>query len=259
MPKSKHRRKGKTRQKARKITKNRPIVRKSKGSHTDIFITEHPFNGLPPDALRGALIEVGKKAQEEYPKLKAKLEQLFNRFEPLHVLSVIASYTMFGELDENNEVTGGPSATGLDQAHIELSQAIFLRRRLNINEREICKSHDFAEIFTLLKEFGEAYTMSRFVQMEQTQDDEEKGYLELAERLRVHTQFVRNWGHYQDVISLLNEIYTPLDEIYTDNIGLSSSNIIELFVFMLQSIEDRWNVILTSLKYVFSGSMSISI
>lgn len=254
MPKSKHRRKGKPRRRSTQSTTSQEPFRRAPVSSSGLFMAEHPFNELPRDELLEALIETGKEAQKKYPALRTETEEILRKYDPLHVLGTLAVYTLFAGLDESAEVSAEINATGLLQAHVELAQAIMLRNNFDELETAICLPQDFSEIFSRLRELSDSFTHSRLTQIERAKTEEEKGYLQLSERLRAHTQFVRNWGHYQEVIDLLAELYSTLDRQFEEITQLSATNFIELFKYMLATVEERWNSIFQNLSYVFSAS-----
>lgn len=253
MPKSKHRRKGKLRSKKLILQKNSNSANMEE-NNSEVFLTKHPLSEIPHGEVKEALINAGKEAQEKFMGFEERVESLISRFDPFLILSVVSTFVLFSTLDNDGNPSGSINSMGLQQAHVELLQALILRLEFNPMNFETLLPQNTQDIFELLKELEETFTLSRFSQLETAEGDTDLGYLEFTERLRLHTQYVRNWGHYKEVVELLREIYSPLDAVYVKNTGLSPSEIINLFEHMMALIEDRYQSIFSALKRIFSCS-----
>jgi len=252
MPKSKHRRKGKVRNKKILKTPPKPKPKIRKEKDIGLYISEHPFNEVPKSELREAFLKIGKQAESDFEQEKKTIKDFFSQFFPEQVLSVMAMYSLFSLKDENNNLVGSFSATGLQQAHVELSQAIFLSIPIDKFEPKVATPQDFTNIFDRVEFLVDAYTESGFIRLEKANTKEEKYYLHFSEQLRLHTQFVRNWGHFDDVEEILNELYSPLDKTYEESFALKASDIIRIFKFMLEQVENRSSEIMVKLQLIFS-------
>ena len=57
---------------------------------------------------------------------------------------------------------------------------------------------------------------------------EEQAVISLQERLRLHTQAVRSWGSYSQVIRVSTELYAPMDDAIRAKLGFSASELITM-------------------------------
>jgi hypothetical protein len=76
---------------------------------------------------------------------------------------------------------------------------------------------------------------------------EDKAVREIQELIRGHSQSVRNWGYFSQVNMISKELYSYFDPMLTQSIGVSATNIIDTFLFMIDSFEEslteRWNAL----------------
>ncbi len=57
--------------------------------------------------------------------------------------------------------------------------------------------------------------------------------------MRLHTQFVRNWGYYGDVVSICGELYAPLDDELRRLHGFAASELLATAAWLVRSLEEK--------------------
>lgn len=219
---------------------------RSKTSRGPVFLrTENPFRDIPDDVLARGLLEAGRSYEQEFEESLAKLADLIRSVDPLHLLSVLAVYGLFAGMTETGKIQRKKEPeTAVQQAHVELAQAV----ALTIPDDQLCDApaipDKVQEIWDLLIALGKAFHLKRLVQRQHARTEEQKGVLQLQEQLRLHTQFVRNWGYFKRVVAITRRLYAPLDSLYQESVGLGATQLIRLFEYLVNrsetAINERW-------------------
>jgi hypothetical protein len=105
--------------------------------------------------------------------------------------------------------------------------------------------------FDTINELANAFLFRRFKEMERERDEQARAVLLLQERLRVHTQAVRNWGSYSQVIRISAELYAPLDDLFREALGFSASDLISTGRNLVDLLEERSTARFRWLRRVF--------
>lgn len=241
MPKSKHRKK--------KLKKTAP----SKGRKDDIVFTKHPFSNIPRDVLLKGLVEVGQKNTDDFPTKLENVESILTSIDPILTIAMLTTYGLMGTVDKKGNVNSFKGEK-FNQSHVELIQALALR----IAPDNL--SHDFPlpdktqELFDILESLAESYHLRRLSELGQNISDDEKGIKLIQEELRLHTQVVRNWGYLSKVISITKRLCEPIDQVFINKIGLSATELIDFFYFLIRRIELQINNHLKKLSATFKAS-----
>ena len=117
MPRSKHRRKGKSRKNRGEQSGNQRAV-KNENTSSDVYLAEHPFNDLDNADIRSLLIQSAREAEKTYPQHRARLESLIGLHDPIHMLSVLAVEVTFGSVSSSGDVKSPENSMGLLQSHV---------------------------------------------------------------------------------------------------------------------------------------------
>ncbi len=110
---------------------------------------------------------------------------------------MLATYGLMGGVDNHGHVSSGYKGEKFNQSHVELAQALCLRVPFAKCSREFPSPDTIQQLFDLLPEVGKAYSMRRFVQLQEERSDENKAVMLIQEELRLHTQAVRSQTGYQ--------------------------------------------------------------
>lgn len=215
-----------------------------------VFV-KHPFSSLPREALLKGLIEIGKTQQDEFPKKLATFESVLRSCDPLLTISQLATYGLFGSVDDSGHVRASYKGEAFSQSHVELVQALYLRIPPTECSREFPTPDTIQQLFDLLPDLGEAYHLRRFVQLQEERSDENKAALVIQEELRLHTQIVRNWGYLSRVAGIVKRLCTPIDDVFREAVGMRATSLIDMFTHLIRRHERLLNRRLATLRPAF--------
>lgn len=238
------------------ISKRRPkkSLRKKRSRsdpHEMVFI-EHPFSSLSREDFRKALIEAGKNKVIEFPRLIEEMDGIFRSSDPLRTIAILATYGLTGTVSNNGEMTLGYKGEAFNQSHVELAQALCLQ----IPEGDFSKASTspdaIQQLFDLLPDISHAFSAKRLIELENERSEEDQAILSIQEELRLHTQMVRNWGFLSRVRDLVKRLCTPIDDLFVRTAGISASNLIDVFTYLLQRNESFLNNRIEQLSLVLT-------
>jgi hypothetical protein len=212
-------------------------------------LVEHPFSRMDPEALKAALAAVADRKIDEFPKLVDVVLQLFREKYPPHILSVVAGYSLLAGVSQHG--VGSRLSSKVEQHHVEVLQALALMLREEEWGQPPAAPGDMQKAFDTIEQLADAFSFRRFKAMEREHDEQARAVLLLQERLRLHTQSVRNWGSYSQVIRISTELYAPLDDLLRDKLGFSASELISTGRSLVDLLEARSNVRFRWLRRVF--------
>lgn len=237
---------------SRKSAKTRSLRSHDKSSSKNplkadgLVLTEHPFAGIPEDVMRDVVSRMGETATANFPKLIEQLRESARHQIPTYFLGSMAWPAMFAGSNAKGETirTKGWKKK-LEQYHIELAQAVFLTIPAKEYEDVSCHPSALQELSNNLFDISEAYRERRFSTLKNVgkseRDDEERALLLLQERVRLHTQGVRNWAYYSQALKILKELYEPVDKHCIRITGIACTDFIKIFSSMLSRVEDGVN------------------
>jgi len=216
-------------------------------------LMRHPFSGIEPEVLREALVGIGAKKTEEFPEMLSRVLDVLRSKYPPHILAILACWGLHAGISDEG-VSEKKLTPNLDQHHVELLQALILTLPSEHWGIEPALPEDIQNVLDALKGLSDAFHQSRYKHLEREQDPQAHMALVLQESLRLHTQFVRNWAFYREVIAISIELYAPLDEQFRKELGYSVSDLITLASYMVSTLEDRRNERIRLLQRIFRSS-----
>ncbi|MCL7714070.1 hypothetical protein [Stenotrophomonas mori] len=231
---------------SRQKGKKRPSPPENKGFH----VFEHPYSKIDKDVLREILLTKGRESGERFPKLLESIAGRFHRWHPLHIIATIASYGLQVGVTDKGASSDG-MLKDMQQHHIEMLQALALTLPYAEWGDAPAPPQVIQEVIDETKEFTEAFRNRRLVAIEEGRDDQQRVVLALQERLREHTQVVRNWGHFSAVVRISKELYCALDQDLLDHFGFSASDLIDVSNALLTAYQARANARFTLLREIF--------
>jgi len=223
MPKSRKRKKARARQ---------AKVKNSESIDSQSVFQRLFTEDFDRDTFRDHLVAEAKKAKQELPIKLESLIAAIHSVEPLYFLSNV-SWICITNFGEENYPSGWTPPL---QSHVEFAQAICLSSSHN-TEKKFSSPHHIQECLESLKEYFELVQTSRFSQLSEAKSEEDRAQLVLRERLRLHTELVRNWGYPEHVKSILRNIYSQLNNEFEKTIGLNADQLITLFDHLVSRIE----------------------
>jgi len=219
--------------------------RKARRSHdiqkfAGVYLARHPFNVLDKAKLRDALSKIGKDAVERFDTLVADVQRILDSVDALQAIACLATYGLTATLGKDG--TSGKTYKGdkFTQAHVELCIALALRTSLGKRGTATADAETVQKLFDLLPQISKTFSDKRLVQLSSLKTDEERSVAMLQEHLRVHTQAVRNWGYFDEVVGTVGRLISPLDGLWQRTFGLSGSWIVRFFRDRVKHMEDRF-------------------
>lgn len=209
------------------------------------FLVSHPLQGVDLDVRRRCVAAVVDAATARFHEHLNRLVALAGDVSPLHVLAILASYSLMSSVDEAAKGDKGLSRTGrVQQGHVEYMQALLLRHAWV--RRDPPTPDVMQEIFDLLPALFEAYGEMRVPSSAEGSGDRAGGVEQMAaeavqEFLRSHTAVVRNWGYFTAVKRIAGEVFGIADAEFQAVYGLTLTQVVLLFEHLVRRLEDRVN------------------
>ncbi|ODA22222.1 hypothetical protein [Photobacterium damselae] len=237
---SKLRRDDKRKKAKKKANKNtNSIVQKSDTVSMPLMTQfNNPFYGLSDEERKEALSNIGKKSKEIVIESLEFFEDILRKYDAITLISNIAYYGLTVAVS-NSGVSSKESTSGVQQAHVELLQAILLK----IPEDEVglypITPDVVQSVIDKLQEVSQAFAFSRMSDCSIELSDSESAIRLIQEKLRGHTQIVRNWGFYSQVKTVCKELYSDFDSLLSNKLGFTASDIIATFEALTDIMEDN--------------------
>jgi len=211
----------------------------------------HPFSGLNPDTLIEALKNLGRRSADDFPALVESLDRGFREVHPLSALAILAAWGTYATVSRDGASTEGMLGR-IGQHHIELMQALILRVPPADWGNKLPVPASTQKAIDDIESVTEAFHQRRYQDLENAKDRQEKTVRALQERLRMHTQIVRNWGYPADVKRIARDLASPLDEKLRARHGFSFGELVTVAEALVTLHEDRLNKRFAALKRVFA-------
>ncbi|MEL1263422.1 hypothetical protein [Pseudoxanthomonas putridarboris] len=142
----------------------------------------------------------------------------------------------------------------MNQHHVEMLQAI----ALTVSAEEIGAlpptPHVIGEAIDSVRDLAGAFSESRMARMANEMGAEESVQLALQERMRLHTQIVRNWGYSHQVREIASELYGSMDVELMAAVGFTARQLIKCIRAMVRIYEERASNRFQRLKRVMQSS-----
>lgn len=227
---------GKHQRKRRRKSRQTHEIRKFAG----VYLAQHPFNALDKAKLRDALSKVGEDAVEKFGALVAELQHILDSVDALQAIACLATYGLTTTLKKNGDFGKTYKGDEFTQSHVELCLAFALRISLEKRGTAAADADTIQKLFDLLPQISKTFSNKRLVQLSDLKTDEERSVAVLQEHLRLHTQAVRNWGYFDEVVDTIQRLVAPLDGSWESVIGLPGSWMVQFFRDRTKSMEDRF-------------------
>lgn len=236
-----------------RMNKKRRKQRRKVGGRSpkdDLEFLRHPLSGIDRDALKKALVEVGKEAAADYPKLIGTALDQLRRWSPFQLLSFLGGWGLVADVGEGGAASKS-ILSNIEQHHVELLQALAMKLPAAEWGRELAKPGEITEVIDTLGKLTDAFHQRRLIAIEEERDTEARLILGLQERMRGHTQVVRNWGYFSDVVEISTELYGALDDAFEAHHGFSATDLITVGRDLVKIVEARSSDRYQRLRKVF--------
>jgi hypothetical protein len=206
-------------------------------------------------AFRQATLAMSKQQAAAFPEAVGKVDALLRKVYPPQLLAVVSNYGLQGFVTEKGVIAPKLGKSEFSQHHVELFQAMALRIPRAEWGHEILTSSTVEPAVEALIDAADAFAKQRLSLLEGA-DAAKQLVLQLQERLRLHTQVVRNWGSYLQVVDHAKRLYAPLDAKLKAATGMSASELITLFQKLVSRLEDLSSERTTILGKALDKSLS---
>ena len=235
--------------KKRNKKRNKKRIRKPQSQELRLF--EHPFNEIDKDILKEALIARAKADEENFPVLLDSLLDNLRTYYPPSIIAILATYGM--QFVGDKGISSKEMVTKIHQFHTEMLQALTLTIPYSEWGSHPPLPEVIQEIIDKTGELAEAFRFRRFSVLSEERDEQQRTLLLLQERMRGHTQVVRNWGYFSAVVNISKELYSPLDQDFLDHFGFSATDLIDVSKELISVLEKRVTQRFNILQRIFKS------
>lgn len=160
-------------------------------SEPSFKLFRHPLSAAEPAAVREAFLKMAERKTEEFPTLIERILQGFREKYPPHILAVMAGYGLTAPVSDAG-LSAKRLTSKIEQHHIELLQALMLMLPISEWGEQPASPADIQKAIDSIVDLADAFFARRFKAVEDAPDLQARTVLGLQERLRLHTQMVRN-------------------------------------------------------------------
>lgn len=193
-------------------------------------------------SLRKAAIEAAKKSVESFPDTLADLNKTLRANDPFSLLASVAGYGLITMASEAEGVS--PTSVLNDrvsQYHVEMLQALVLAVPTTELTSSPHTAKEMEDVFAVLPKLTDTFLHQRILAAEADEDTVASTLQSLQERMRLHTQAVRNWGYYSEVVRITSELFSPLDSGLQKHFGFGASDLIRVVSVVVDELERRYS------------------
>lgn len=206
-------------------TKEPRAKRSRKGDGLDL--RPHPFNGVDPAALKAAFTELAQAQAEAFPERIAQLLALLRKCYPPHLLGVLAGWGLTATVSSEG-VSETAGMAGLQQHQVEILQALTLTIPWEAWGRDPAGPEDVMAAIEATDDVANAFHQRRLLEDADDASDDARYARGLIEKLRLHTQYVRNWGYHAEVVEISTALYSGMDEALARHHGFTAGQLIAI-------------------------------
>lgn len=220
------------------LKSNNNSAKKATSSGPVMTMMENPLSGITDEQRKELISELGKNGKDKVIEIFESLNAILRQYDPITLISILSGYGLTVGAGDGG-VQSKESSGGLNQAHVELFQALALQ----IPENELGAlpvTPDIVQnVWEQLTEISHAFKFSRMNVELLESSNIEMAINQIQELIRSHTQMVRNWGFHSQVVSISKEIYSHFDGLIQSKFGFSATNAIDVFKVLTDSVEDK--------------------
>ena len=202
--------------------------------------------------LKAAILEAAKLSVTAFPETLELVKDQFRSADPVGIMNSFATYGLMKAVI-GDSVGHSFAPNNIQQHHAELLQAVMLTIPFEEWGVKPVLAGIMQTIFDTLPLLSDTFVHQRVLAAEQVEDKREKDMLFLLERVRFHTQAVRNWGYFGDVKQLTVNIYGPLDLRFMDQCGFGISELVQVAEALVDDCERRASEHFRVLQEVLTG------
>jgi hypothetical protein len=204
-------------------------------------------------ALRLATSEEARADVAAFPVLVETILGVFRDASPLQVIAAIAGWGLSQAIGPGT-VSSRKMIEGIEQHHVELLQALLLTLRRDQWGVLTPSNPQLHTVITAVRDLSIAFHRRRRLQLDELEGDVDALVVAgLQERMRDHTQMVRNWGHYEDMLRITRVMHAPLDDAFAAKSGFRLSELVDVADALVRMREERMGSRFENLREIFRG------
>ncbi len=236
----------------KKIKKQKKVTHTNENQISPMFYEfESPFENFSSAEVKKILDGIGTSNQKNLKKSLLDLDSILKEYNPIQIISIVANYGLSIGVG-NDGVYTEQKRIGIEQAYVELLQAIILHLDLKEIGIKPPGSDIIQTVIELLQDINFSFSFSRMKGELKEKNETERTINLVQEYMRGHTQVVRNWGSHLQIVNLSKELYSYFDKNLLNKVGYSTSNIIEVFEFLLRDLERKVTQRFKKIRKLFS-------
>ncbi len=203
------------------------------------------------EEFKDAMLSAARNNVAEFPDLIEKLYEIFRETTPEGILATFGFYGARAAIGSDGTVRS--LISDIEQHHIELLQALVLTLPLKDWGQGPSHAGVMQHVFDIVPKLANTFFQMRLLEKEEEPDLEKRAISSLQESIRLHTQAVRNWGYYSEVIRLSRELYSPLDGKFAATLGFTATDVIDIAENLVSEVERRSGEHITRLRKILHG------
>lgn len=209
--------------------------------------------------FKEGVLSAARAGVAEFPRLLETIRGELRNGDPKGILASFASYGLLANVDRAG--VEKKAAPDILQHHAELLQAILLTIPADAWGTGVLTPEVMQTVSDTVPKLSETFLFQRILDGEKIKDDPEALEIRsLQERVRLHTQVVRNWGYFSHVVRLSLDLYHPLDAAMLAHYGFSTTDAIEVLEAVVAEFErrqgDHWDTLRKVLRGANVGQMA---
>lgn len=227
--------------------------RSSRKTTGDLYnVSVMNFRGEDHESFKRSMIEGAKEALQQFPNTVKALTKLFEETYPPQLLACFASHS-FRQYVASDGVEPRNAFNDVQQYHGEFLQALILTIPAEDWGQFPVTPEAVQKVYDAMPKVSEAIIAEGIVSTPDDLGEEELTIRGLQQRIKFHTQGVRNWGYFQDVVQITNDLLAPLDSQLKNFHGFSGQELVQVLLAAVNEFEERQNQHFKTLRKVARG------
>jgi len=183
-------------------------------------IIEHPFSNVSKEDIVKIIDTTRIKSMTDYKTSLDSLIGIFKEYNIVTILSYLSDISLMGGIG-NNEIQSFSSS--LEQSELEVCQALIFHLDFDKSGNKRPTFEVFQETIDLLKNLLQSniskMSDSKFLDL----SIKNRNIQHFKEYMISHTQYVRNWGTFNQVKRISSELYGQYDNELSESYGFSKN------------------------------------
>lgn len=196
---------------------------------------ESPWDGLSFEERKELMAEIGNQNSISLRNSITDLLEIIQTYNPLSIMCILANYYLSVNVNDGG-VDLHERERPINQPQIEIFQALSLK----VKEVSWGKRPAFPDVIdkvvNALQNIISSFSLSRMRPELLDLPSEEQSIIQFQEMIRGHTSTVRYWGYFNQVITILTELYSPFDKSIKERFGFSITDAVLLFKTLVTEI-----------------------